>query len=427
MSGTPSHDDHQAAREDRHQASRADAPGHGGSTQPRRKRDNAISDQEERDNARPRTSPRGSPPRRAALRLTPPPRSTEPVGSNPRASTRSIHDKTRIRESAPREHIRHRRSRSPPRTGPAGSSRRARSPSMTPPGLTIAVNHQLEHFIKNAGIIRSRKEGDHWVVDHEGQRITCNTSFYCTLCHAKLELGALEAHVSGKRHTKAADQVTESQWRPPSTQTSKPSAEVPPPPEDLDTLAKRAKDHHFVKGQPLRMPDEPIQRKKESLEQHKKPPSSRPASTRGKRSKSSSTSSSATSSSSSSNRKKRRPRRHRQKRARRETPGKPSAPTTEDAIVLAAGGGSSGSRDRAPPFPPQPPVPPAHDAAIVAADASKQILPRRGPIAQRVHFDHGSRRSPEHIQVHRRCCQTPTTNAGRTSALYRAQSPSATT
>ena len=109
----------------------------------------------------------------------------------------------RSRSRSRRSTRRRQRSDSRRRSRPLRGDTKLKSPSRNTTGLkdgpmAQAVKQLPEH------IVRTRQEGNTWVADVDGATVVCNSSFFCTLCHAKLEGASIEAHVESKKHVARA-------------------------------------------------------------------------------------------------------------------------------------------------------------------------------------------------------------------------------
>ena len=62
-------------------------------------------------------------------------------------------------------------------------------------GPMAKATKQLPPFI-----IRTREVGGEWVAEVDGATIVCNSTFFCTKCHAKLEGSSISTHCNSKRH-----------------------------------------------------------------------------------------------------------------------------------------------------------------------------------------------------------------------------------
>ena len=49
-------------------------------------------------------------------------------------------------------------------------------------------------------IIRTREVAGEWVADVDGATVVCNSTFFCTKCHAKLEGASIPSHCNSKKH-----------------------------------------------------------------------------------------------------------------------------------------------------------------------------------------------------------------------------------
>ena len=49
-------------------------------------------------------------------------------------------------------------------------------------------------------IIRTREVGGEWVAEVDGATVVCNSTFFCTKCHAKLEGSSISSHCNSKKH-----------------------------------------------------------------------------------------------------------------------------------------------------------------------------------------------------------------------------------
>ena len=109
----------------------------------------------------------------------------------------------RSRSRSRRSTRRRQRSDSRRRSRPLRGDTKLKSPSRNTTGLkdgpmAQAVKQLPEH------IVRTRQEGNTWVADVDGATVVCNSSFFCTLCHAKLEGASIDAHVESKKHVARA-------------------------------------------------------------------------------------------------------------------------------------------------------------------------------------------------------------------------------
>ena len=100
--------------------------------------------------------------------------------------------RTRSR-SPPRRH--RRRSDSRRRSKAPRGDQRPKSPPRNPSAEELGLKKQLPPFI-----VRTRQHQGEWVADVDGATVTCNSTFFCTKCHAKLEGCSIAAHIESKKH-----------------------------------------------------------------------------------------------------------------------------------------------------------------------------------------------------------------------------------